>query len=144
MKLFVLLAAVTRLIAASPQGSSVAATPPALAPATGKATTPAGCRKLASDADWPAEAEWKKVLPDVEPRSKKLAAGVYRPDYSIRAESYKDVQAAVKFATANNVRLTLITSGHDFPVCSRVSSDFLDNTLTCRLGPQRCSNRSEP
>ena len=122
MKLFVLLAAATRLTAASPQSGSVAAAPPLapIAPATGKATAPAGCRKLASDADWPAEAEWKKVLPDVEPRSKTLAAGVYHPDYNLRAESYKDVQAAVKFATANNIRLTLITSGHDFPVCSTV------------------------
>jgi hypothetical protein len=121
MKLFVLLAAATRLTAASPQAGSVAAAPPSapLPPVTGKATAPAGCRKLASDADWPADAEWKKALPDVESRSKTLAAGVYRPDYKIRAESYKDVQSAVKFATANNVRLTLITSGHDFPVRSR-------------------------
>jgi hypothetical protein len=120
MKLFVLLAAATHLTAASPQGSAASAPPSApLAPVTGKTTAPAGCRKLGSDADWPTEAEWKKALPEVEPRSKTLAAGVYRPDYKLRAESYKDVQAAVKFATTNNIRLTLITSGHDFPVCSK-------------------------
>jgi hypothetical protein len=120
MKLFVLLVAATRLTAASPQGSVAAAPPSAPLPlATRNTTAPAGCRKLASDADWPVDAEWKKALPDIEPRSKTLAAGVFRPDYKLRAENVKDVQAAVKFATANNVRLTVITSGHDFPVCSR-------------------------
>lgn len=105
-----------------PQGSAAiapaTAPAPAMAPVAGKATTaPAGCRKLASDADWPAAAEWTKAMgSDVKPRSKKLAAGVYRPDFSLRAESYKDVQKAVKFAATNNVRLTLITTGHDFPV----------------------------
>ncbi|KAE9984832.1 hypothetical protein EG328_008234 [Venturia inaequalis] len=128
MKLFVILAATTRLAVASPnpypqgpQGSAAiapaTAPAPAMAPVAGKATTaPAGCRKLASDADWPAAAEWTKAMgSDVQPRSKKLAAGVYRPDFSLRAESYKDVQKAVKFAATNNVRLTLITTGHDFP-----------------------------
>ncbi|TLD19356.1 Mitochondrial intermediate peptidase [Venturia nashicola] len=71
---------------------------------------------MASDADWPAAAEWTKAMgSDVQARSKTLAAGVYRPDFSLRAESYKDVQNAVKFAATNNVRLTLITTGHDFP-----------------------------
>lgn len=121
MKLFVLLTAATRLTAASPQGQgSAAAAPPALpvtSPVAGKNSAPAGCRKLASDADFPVAAEWLKSLgSDVQARSKTLASGVYRPDFSLRAENYKDVQRAVKFAAANNVRLTLITSGHDFPV----------------------------
>lgn len=113
MKLFVLFAAATGLTAAAPQVQ-----PAPMVPVNGKATTaPAGCRKLASDADWPAAAEWTKAMGhDVKARSKTLATGVYRPDFSLRAESYKDVQKAVKFAATNNVRLTLITTGHDFPV----------------------------
>jgi len=116
MKFLVLLAASTRLTAAAPQGSVGVAPPSAATPLVrGNSTAPAGCRKLAKDTDWPVDSEWKKVLPEIEPRSKKLAAGVFRPDYNIRAESYKDVQAAVKFAAQNNIRLTVITSGHDFP-----------------------------
>lgn len=123
MKFFVLLAAATRLAATrltavSPRDSAAAA--PVVAPVNGNTTTaPAGCRKLSSDADWPVAGEWTKAMgSDVQARSKTLATGVYRPDFSLRAESYKDVQKAVKFAVTNNVRLTLITSGHDFPVCS--------------------------
>ncbi|KAF2428253.1 FAD-binding domain-containing protein [Tothia fuscella] len=80
----------------------------------GKTTTPAGCRKVDTDVDWPAAAEWTKVLPEIAPRAKNLAKGVYRPDYKVQAESVKDVQTAVKFAAQNNIRLTLITTGHDF------------------------------
>jgi FAD/FMN-containing dehydrogenase len=79
-----------------------------------KPATPEGCKKLATDADWPSDAEWKQALPEVVARSSTLAKGVARPDYRVRAESYADVQAAVKFAARNNIRLTVINSGHDF------------------------------
>jgi hypothetical protein len=116
MKFIVLLAAATHLTAAAPQGP-IAAAPSAAPPfpARGNTTAPAGCLKLATDSDWPAEEEWKKVLNEIVPRSKTLNVGVFRPDYSFRAESYKDVQAAVNFAAKNKIRLTVITSGHDFP-----------------------------
>lgn len=130
MKFFVLLAAATKLTAASPQGSVGAA--PAAVQVNGKATTaPAGCLKLATDSDWPATEEWTKAMgSDVKARSKTLAAGVYRPDFSLRAESYKDVQKAVKFAAANKVRLTLITTGHDWSVC--LNSPLLDSHPNCQ------------
>jgi len=89
---------------AAPSSQAVKASP-------GKTTTPAGCRKLSTDVDWPVDTEWKKVLPEIAARSKTLAKGVYRPDYKVQAESYKDVQEAVKFCAKNNLRLTLITTG---------------------------------
>lgn len=79
-----------------------------------KTTTPAGCRKLDTDVDWPTEAQWKQALPGIIKRSTTLPKGVRRPDYRFRAEKYADVQAAVKFCAKNNIRLTIINSGHDF------------------------------
>jgi hypothetical protein len=84
-------------------------------PATAtKIKTPAGCNALSSDIDFPPEAVFKKAFPSVIARSKTLAAGVGAPDYKIRAKTYKDVQDAVKFAAKHNLRLSVITSGHDF------------------------------
>jgi hypothetical protein len=108
---------------AAPKPAAPPAALPALQPATpkpssqavqatpGKTTTPAGCRKLSTDEDWPTDTEWKKVLPEISARSKTLAKGVYRPDYKVQAESIKDVQAAVKFCAQNNLRLTIIDTG---------------------------------
>jgi hypothetical protein len=127
MKLLAFLVA-TRLAAGMPHGPDMAMTAPKpAAPAVqavdpkpssqavqatpGKTTTPAGCRKLSSDVDWPADTEWKKVLPEIVARSKTLAKGVYRPDYKVQAESYKDVQNAVDFCAKNNLRLTVIATG---------------------------------
>jgi FAD/FMN-containing dehydrogenase len=73
---------------------------------------PEGCKKLATDADWPPVAEWKAAMPEVEVH--KQTAGLKHPDYVLQAESYKDVQNAVKFCAKNNIRLIIITSGHDF------------------------------
>jgi hypothetical protein len=122
MKFLVLVAVISKLVTGVPQGTkgSIASPKPASPAAQtvslekGKTTTPPGCRKLSSDVDWPMRAEWRKALPEVSARSKTLAAGVYRPDYKVRAENYGDVQAAVKFAAKNNIRLTVINSGHDF------------------------------
>jgi FAD/FMN-containing dehydrogenase len=36
------------------------------------------------------------------------------PDYTFRAKNIEDVQKAVKFAAGNNVRLSVIASGHDY------------------------------
>lgn len=94
MKFFVLLFSLAQLIA-------------------GRTTsTPEGCKKLATDADWPPLAEWKAAMPEVEVH--KQTAGLKHPDYVLQAESYKDVQNAVKFCAKNNIRLIIITSGHDF------------------------------
>jgi FAD/FMN-containing dehydrogenase len=76
------------------------------------AATPEGCKKLSTDSGWPATVEWKAAMPEVEVH--KQVAGARHPDYVLRAESYKDVQNAVKFCAKNNIRLVIITSGHDF------------------------------
>jgi hypothetical protein len=89
-----------------------AAAPLAAKAGPGQTTTPAGCRKLATDVDWPSEGDWKQVLPEITARSKTLAKGVYRPDYKVQAESIKDVQEAIKFCVKNNVRLTVINTGY--------------------------------
>jgi FAD/FMN-containing dehydrogenase len=73
---------------------------------------PEGCKKLSTDADWPPPAEWKAAMPEVEVH-KKIDGAKY-PDYVLQAESYKDVQSAVKFCAKNNIRLIIISSGHDF------------------------------
>jgi hypothetical protein len=73
--------------------------------------TPNGCRKIATDSDWPTPDQWRAALPEVEPSMKKNGS---HPDYVLRAETVNDVQQAVKFCAKNNIRLTVINSGHDF------------------------------
>lgn len=73
-------------------------------------STPEGCKKLASDKGWPADSEWKSAFPGVY---KKLR-GTQGPDWMVQAKSVADVQKAVNFARENNVRLTVISTGHDF------------------------------
>ncbi|KAF2402488.1 FAD-binding domain-containing protein [Trichodelitschia bisporula] len=92
---------------------------PAIAPTgavAGKTVTPAGCKALNSDADFPTLAEVRAVLPEAEPRPvpKGFSLGGKRPDYLVRAETVADVQAAVKLAAKRNLRLSVINSGHDF------------------------------
>lgn len=75
-------------------------------------TTPTGCKKLNTDTDWPAPEVWQAAIPGVIPGNTGDANGPL-PDYRIRAQNVADVQNAVKFAAANNIRLTVITTGHD-------------------------------
>lgn len=72
--------------------------------------TPPGCKALLSDKQWPADAVWRKAFPGVFRKLK----GTEAPDYMVQAKSVKDVQNAVNFARDNNVRLTIIATGHDF------------------------------
>jgi hypothetical protein len=72
-------------------------------------TTPEGCRKLKIDVDWPTLAAWKTAIPGVTAGN----AGPQGPDYRIQVKDFADVQNAVKFATKNNIRVTIITTGHD-------------------------------
>jgi hypothetical protein len=71
---------------------------------------PAGCRYLPSDKGWPSDDMWKANFPGV---FKKLR-GTVGPDWMVQAQSVADVQKAVNFAREHNVRLTVITTGHDF------------------------------
>jgi FAD binding domain len=79
-----------------------------------KASTPAGCRALNADAEFPSEEVWKKELPLAVSRTKTLAKYVKAPDYKVVAMKYSDVADAVKFASKHNLRLSVIASGHDF------------------------------
>ncbi|KAF2668484.1 FAD-binding domain-containing protein [Microthyrium microscopicum] len=75
-------------------------------------TGASGCTVKHGDKEWPAEAVWKAELPGVEQQQD--GGGETHPDYLMVAKTVKDVQAAVKFSAKHNVRLTLISSGHDF------------------------------
>jgi FAD/FMN-containing dehydrogenase len=83
---------------------------------------PAGCRKLNTDSDWPLPAAWKAVLPKVILRPANVKTG---PDYRIRVESVEDVQKALKFANENNIRVSIIATGHDFMGRSTAASGLL-------------------
>lgn len=71
---------------------------------------PPGCRLLLSDKGWPADSVWKTTFPGI---FKKLR-GTVGPDWMMQAKNIADVQKAVNFARERNVRLTVITTGHDF------------------------------
>ncbi|KAF5007215.1 hypothetical protein FDECE_6449 [Fusarium decemcellulare] len=73
---------------------------------------PQGCNKLYSDDDWPSLDEWHDAIPGVVKESNSDSHGSL-PDYRIRAQSYADVQAAVKFSAKHKIRLTVLTTGHD-------------------------------
>lgn len=72
--------------------------------------TPAGCKKLASDRGWPADQVWRSALPGV---FKKLR-GTEASDWFFQAKNAADVAKAFAFAREHNVRLTVISTGHDF------------------------------
>jgi hypothetical protein len=71
------------------------------------------CKLLSSDSTWPSPEAWKAALPEVV-QQKPSNTGAKHPDYSLRAETIRDVQDAVKFCAKNRIRLSIITSGHDF------------------------------
>jgi len=75
-------------------------------------TTPAGCRRLASDTEWPKPEEWSNALPGVTKLAKSTLTT--SPDYAFQAKSADDVQRAISFASRNNIRLSVINSGHDY------------------------------
>jgi hypothetical protein len=77
---------------------------------TNSTEAPAGCRFLLSDKGWPADHIWKAEFPGI---FKKLRGSV-GPDWMYQAQSVADVQKAVNFAREKNVRLTIISTGHDF------------------------------
>lgn len=75
-------------------------------------TTPPGCRKLNTDVDWPAPEVWEAALPGVVATNGSDRWGP-TVNYRLQAKSVADVQSAVRFATEHNVRLTVLTTGHD-------------------------------
>jgi hypothetical protein len=75
-----------------------------------RATAPEGCRKLASDSDWPAQSTFEAAIPGIQ-RERGCRTC---PDYRIQAKTYDDVKNAIRFAARNNIRVSIIASGHDF------------------------------
>jgi hypothetical protein len=71
------------------------------------------CKKLPGDPDWPTPDAWSKALPGVIPRGPQDPK-VKRPDYQLIVTNVSQVQAAVKFAVDNNLRLSILNSAHDF------------------------------
>jgi FAD binding domain len=78
-----------------------------------QSSAPEGCKTLHTDKEWPAHSVWKASLPNVLSRG--LAKDKLRhPDYRIEPATTAEVQAAVKFATKHNIRVSILNSGHDF------------------------------
>lgn len=75
-------------------------------------TTPAGCRKLNTDTDWPTQAQWEAALPGVVATNGSDEHSPL-PDYRLQANSVEDVQKSVRLAKENNSRLSVLTTGHD-------------------------------
>jgi hypothetical protein len=81
-------------------------------PTINKLPAPAGCKKLPIDADWPSPDIVNKELPGWE---KPEADGMKKhPDYIYEVKTIASVQRAVRFVTKHNIRLSIISSGHDF------------------------------
>jgi hypothetical protein len=84
---------------------------------SGKAVvaTPEGCRVIAGDAKWPTKEVWQTGLKGSIARTASTAkTNNPHPDYRYEAKTVAHVQAAVKFAADNNLRLSILNSGHDF------------------------------
>lgn len=84
----------------------------AISPGNAATTAYKTCRKLPKDPDWPSPKIWEAALPGVIPIQHNATTGPL-PNYRFRAHSIEDVQAAVQFAAEQNVRLSVITTGHD-------------------------------
>lgn len=84
----------------------------AISPGNAATTAYKTCRKLPKDPDWPAPEIWEAALPGVIPIQQNATTGPL-PNYRFRANSIEDVQAAVRFAAKQNVRISVITTGHD-------------------------------
>jgi hypothetical protein len=89
-----------------------------------RAVTPPGCRALKSDEGFPVLDVWAKALPGVEP-IRAQSNGLKHPDYRFAAKSAADVEKAVTFATTNNVRISIINTGHDYMARNDAPSGLL-------------------
>jgi hypothetical protein len=82
-------------------------------PVSPKQAGPVGCKILPVDQQWPTDAEWKAALPGVIKRGPQNKEQT-RPDWHLSAINPADVQRAVNFTSKYNIRLSIITTGHDF------------------------------
>jgi hypothetical protein len=70
---------------------------------------PQNCKKLSKDLDFPTPDEWKAALRGVEARGPQT--NPTRPDYKYEGNTVAKIQNAVKFTSANNLRLAIMNSG---------------------------------
>jgi len=112
MKTLALLLTVTQLAVSIPSGGFVSRHARLAKYDVHNGTAPAGCRRLASDVEWPKPEEWASAMLGVT----KLADSttMSSPDYAFRAKTTEDVQKAISFVSKNNIRLSVINSGHDY------------------------------
>lgn len=71
------------------------------------------CRLLPQASDWTSPETWSAELPGVTSIKDENNKTGPIPDYRLRAQSIEDVQTAVRFASEHNVRISVITTGHD-------------------------------
>jgi hypothetical protein len=71
---------------------------------------PEGCKKLLCDKGFPEEHVFRDTFPGVYKKLK----GTYGPDYMLQVKTVEDVKKGVNFARKHNIRLTVISTGHDF------------------------------
>jgi hypothetical protein len=71
---------------------------------------PRGCKKLLCDKGFPSENTFRDTFPGVYKKLK----GTYGPDYMLQVKTVEDVQKGVRFARKHDLRLTVISTGHDF------------------------------
>lgn len=103
-------------------GVGILAASSLLSTATAATKAPDGCRKLNSDTDWPMNQQWEAALPGVIKRSR---GGGIQPDYRYRVKAAEDVQRAVRFAKDNNIRVSVVASGHELQGRSSAASGLL-------------------
>ena len=81
---------------------------------------PPGCLRLKTDSDWPSKETWDaelqgwEVLPKAPPGAPRGQALAEHPDIMYEVRRVASVQRAVNFARRHRVRLSIISSGHDF------------------------------
>jgi FAD/FMN-containing dehydrogenase len=68
---------------------------------------------LRTDKEWPPSSAWKAALPNILTRGV-AKDGLQHPDYRIEPTTPAEVQAAVRFAAKNRIRVSVLNSGHDF------------------------------
>jgi FAD binding domain len=76
-------------------------------------STPTGCKVVENDEDFPAPDVWEAAMPGIAHRKTKGRVAT-QPIYRFTVKSVSDVEKAVHFAAKYNVRLTIITTGHDY------------------------------
>jgi hypothetical protein len=100
-----------QLVAAAPQLPKNGNGQPKIPTSNPRAQFPLDCKVIASDAGWPAPDVWKQALPKVATRGN-IKAGTTAPEYKVIATNANEVVQAVKFAKDQNIRLSVLNSGH--------------------------------